>query len=56
MVTHDIAEAVRLSNRILMIKDGKIAKQWNIDREDLDAQNRPVNHSEIEDELREALQ
>lgn len=56
MVTHDIAEAVRLSNRILMIKNGKIAKQWNIDREDLDAQNRPVNHSEIEDELREALQ
>lgn len=56
MVTHDIAEAVRLSNRILMIKNGKIAKQWNIDREDLDAQNRPVNHSEIEDELRETLQ
>ena len=56
MVTHDIAEAVRLSNRILMIKNGKIAKQWNIDREHLDAQNRPVNHSEIEDELREALQ
>lgn len=56
MVTHDIAEAVRLSNRILMIKNGKIAKQWHINREDLDAQNRPVNHSEIEDELREALQ
>lgn len=56
MVTHDIAEAVRLSNRILMIKNGKIAKQWHINREDLDAQNRPINHSEIEDELREALQ
>lgn len=56
MVTHDIAEAVRLSDRILMIKNGEIAKQWHIDREHLDAQNRPANHSEIEDELREALQ
>lgn len=56
MVTHDIAEAVRLSDRILMIKNGEIYKQWHINRENLDAQNRPVNHSEIEDELREALQ
>lgn len=56
MVTHDIAEAVRLSNRILMIKNGEIHKEWHINREHLDAQNRPINHSEIEDELREALQ
>lgn len=56
MVTHDIAEAVRLSNRILMIKNGEIHKEWHINREHLDAQNRPVNHSEIEDELRAALQ
>ncbi|MDK7084741.1 ABC transporter ATP-binding protein [Bifidobacteriaceae bacterium NR019] len=56
MVTHDISEAVRLSDRILMIKDGIIEKNWNIDRSQLDAQKRPNNHVEIEDELREALQ
>ena len=56
MVTHDISEAVRLSNRILMIKDGIIEKNWNIDRSQLDAQKRPNNHVEIEDELRMALQ
>lgn len=56
MVTHDISEAVRLSDRILMIKDGIIEKNWNIDRSQLDAQKRPNNHVEIEDELRMALQ
>lgn len=56
MVTHDISEAVRLSDRILMIKDGIIEKNWNIDRSQLDLQKRPNNHVEIEDELREALQ
>lgn len=56
MVTHDISEAVRLSDRILMIKNGIIEKNWNIDRSQLDAQKRPNNHVEIEDELRMALQ
>lgn len=56
MVTHDIAEAVRLSDRILMVKNGAIKKQWDIDRNNLDEQNRPIKHSEIEDELRVALQ
>ncbi|MFU0536466.1 ABC transporter ATP-binding protein [Gardnerella swidsinskii] len=56
MVTHDISEAVRLSDRILMIKDGIIEKNWNINRSQLDTQKRPNNHVEIEDELRMALQ
>ncbi|KXI17883.1 ABC transporter ATP-binding protein [Gardnerella sp. DNF00502] len=56
MVTHDISEAVRLSDRILMMKNGVIAKEWNIDRTKLDSQKRPENHTIIEDELRLALQ
>lgn len=55
MVTHDIAEAVRLSDRILMLQNGVISRQWNIDRSSVDSQGRPTNHVSIEDDLRLAL-
>ena len=55
MVTHDIAEAVRLSNRILVLKDGVWADQFAVDRTNLDELGRPVDHARLEDQLRAAL-
>ena len=55
MVTHDIAEAVRLSNRILVLKDGVWADQFAIDRTNLDELGRPAGHARLEDRLRAAL-
>lgn len=55
MVTHDIAEAVRLSDRVLVLADGVIAQDVRIDRSALDDEGRPTGHVEIEDRLRTAL-
>ena len=55
MVTHDIAEAVRLSDRVLVLADGVIAQDVTIDRAALDDEGRPVDHAAIEDRLRAAL-
>ena len=55
MVTHDIAEAVRLADRVLVMADGVIARDVNVDRARLDGQGRPVGHGDVEDALRAAL-
>jgi sulfonate transport system ATP-binding protein len=55
MVTHDIAEAVRLSDRILVLGNGVITKEFRIDRSSLDARRRPAKYAQIEDEVRTAL-
>ncbi|OZG62417.1 ABC transporter ATP-binding protein [Bifidobacterium lemurum] len=55
MVTHDIAEAVRLSDRILVLREGRITDDVPVDRTDLDDQGRPRRHAEIEEMLRSAL-
>lgn len=55
MVTHDIAEAVRLSDRVLVLADGVIARDEAIDRSVLDDEGRPAGHTDIEDRLRAAL-
>ena len=55
MVTHDIAEAVRLSDRVLVMSDGVIAADIAIDRSSLDAEGRPADHTAVEDRLRAAL-
>lgn len=55
MVTHDIAEAVRLSDLILVLCDGVIDTTVSIDRTDLDDEGLPRGHELIERELRTAL-
>ena len=55
MVTHDVAEAVRLADRALVLADGEIRTELAIDRTHLDRHNRPENHAELEDWLRDAL-
>lgn len=52
MVTHDIAEAVRLSNRVLVLDSGEINHDIAIDRTTLDEEGRPLEHAELEDTLR----
>jgi sulfonate transport system ATP-binding protein len=56
MVTHDIAEAVRLADRILVLGDGVITQEFRIERTNLDAHHRPVGHAQLEDEVRAALE
>ncbi|MBT1180544.1 ABC transporter ATP-binding protein [Bifidobacterium sp. CP2] len=55
MVTHDIAEAVRLSDRVLVMSGGVIAQDITIDRSETDAEGRPAGHVALEDRLRAAL-
>ncbi|WEV64644.1 ABC transporter ATP-binding protein [Bifidobacterium sp. ESL0732] len=55
MVTHDIAEATRLSDRVLVLSDGEISDDIHIDRHDLDSEGRPQDHTQIEDDLRGML-
>lgn len=55
MVTHDIGEAVRLSDRILVLRDGKIAESFAVDRTELDDSGRPVEYAALEERLRAAL-
>ena len=55
MVTHDIAEAVRLSDLILVLCDGVIDTAVTIDRTDLDDEGLPRGHEVIERQLRAAL-
>ncbi|WEV53755.1 ABC transporter ATP-binding protein [Bifidobacterium sp. ESL0704] len=55
MVTHDIAEATRLSDRVLVLCDGEISDDIHIDRNNLDDEGRPQNHTQIEDRLRGTL-
>ena len=55
MVTHDIAEAVRLSDQILVLRDGVIDTAVTIDRTDLDDEGLPRGHEVIERQLRAAL-
>ncbi|MCI1983827.1 MAG: ABC transporter ATP-binding protein [Bifidobacteriaceae bacterium] len=55
MVTHDIAEAVRLSDRILVLANGVITREFHIDRSHLDARHRPAGYAALEDEVRTAL-
>lgn len=52
MVTHDIAEAVRLSDRVLVLDNGEIGHDMTIDRSSLDDEGRPLAHTRLEDELR----
>ena len=55
MVTHDIAEAVRLADRVLVLRDGEVAEELPIDRGRLDEEGRPLGHAALEDRLRKAL-
>ena len=55
MVTHDISEAVRLSDRVLVLKDGRISRELRIERSQLDEEGRPHNHTQLEEILRRAL-
>lgn len=55
MVTHDIAEAVRLSNRILVLRDGTIAECVQVDRSTLDEAGRPIDHIDLEEHVRTRL-
>ena len=55
MVTHDIAEAVRLADRILVLADSQIRSEFRIERSHLDSAHRPYEHARIEDEVRAAL-
>ena len=55
MVTHDISEAVRLSDRVLVLKNGHISHELCIDRSQLDEEGRPQDHDHLEETLRMAL-
>ncbi len=55
LVTHDIAEAVRLADRILVLADGSIRDDIQADRSSLDCEGRPVNHAQLEQRLHDAL-
>ena len=55
MVTHDIAEAVRLSDRICVLRDGVIAADVPVDRSRLDAEGRPEGYGTLERRLRGEL-
>lgn len=55
MVTHDIAEAVRLSDHILVLRDGVIDTTFDVDRGTLDDEGLPAGHAELERRLRAAL-
>lgn len=55
MVTHDVAEAVRLADRALVLADGRIRTELAIDRAHLDRHGRPTDHADLEDRLRDAL-
>lgn len=55
LVTHDIAEAVRLADRILVLADGRIRDEVCADRSRLDAQGRPLDHAALEGRLHHAL-
>lgn len=55
MVTHDIGEALRLSDRILVLRDGGIHDEVVLDRSTLDDQGRPQGYEMLERRLHEAL-
>ena len=55
MVTHDIPEAARLSDRILVLADGTIGTIVDVDRTDMDDEGLPRGHEAIERRLRAAL-
>ena len=55
MVTHDIPEAARLSDRILVLADGTIGTIVDVDRTDMDDEGLPRDHEAIERRLRAAL-
>ncbi|KFI57220.1 ABC transporter ATP-binding protein [Bifidobacterium gallicum] len=55
LVTHDIAEAVRLSDTVLVLDHGAICHQKHLDRTELDDAGRPRNHAAVEDDLRSLL-
>lgn len=51
MVTHDIDESLRLSDRVLVLRDGRIHDELRLDA----ASHRPRNHAALERLLRESL-
>ncbi|MBM6699070.1 ABC transporter ATP-binding protein [Bifidobacterium pullorum subsp. saeculare] len=55
MVTHDIAEAVRLADRICVLRGGVIAADVPVDRSRLDGEGRPEDHDAVERRLRAEL-
>ena len=55
MVTHDIPEAARLSDHILVLADGTIGTIVDVDRTDMDDEGLPRDHEAIERRLRAAL-
>ena len=55
LVTHDIGEAVRLADRILVLADGRIRDEAHADRSSLDGQGRPLGHQALEERLHRAL-
>ena len=55
MVTHDIGEALRLSDRVLVLRNGTIREELRIDRTEVDANNRPSGFAALERRLRDAL-
>jgi sulfonate transport system ATP-binding protein len=55
MVTHDVGEAVRMADRGIVLRDGRIALDLPIDRSALDDRGRPVGHEALEQLLLDAL-
>lgn len=55
MVTHDVGEAVRMADRGIVLRDGRIALDLPIDRSALDDRGRPVGHEALEQRLLDAL-
>lgn len=55
MVTHDIGEALRLSDRVLVLRNGTIREELRIDRTEVDTDNRPSDFAALERRLHDAL-
>ena len=48
MVTHDIGEALRLSDRVLVLRNGTIREELRIDRTEVDTDNRPSDFAALD--------
>lgn len=55
MVTHDVAEAVRMADRVVVLQGGRVGLDLPIDRSRTDGRGRPSDHEELEERLLDAL-
>ena len=55
MVTHDMSEAIRLADRIVVLSDGKLQGTLNLDRSHSDRDGYPQDRSAYEQWLRDIL-